>query len=141
MPILKIGKEYYNGNEQQIYLMQGSATRDAEDKHAGGHALAVVSIAAQSAQDGSTTYVTLNGWRSLAAVVRDIRKGDSVLAVGRLKQREYNEKTYWDMDADFISVSGSHLPPESFRHSGAPVTVSAADFNDISDEEDGKLPF
>lgn len=141
MPILKIGKDYFNGTEQPIYLLQGNATRDAEDKPAGGHAHTVVSIAAQKKEDGSTTYVTLNGWRNLAPVVRDVRKGDSVLAIGKLKSREYNEKTYWDMDADFVCVSGAHLPPAGFRPVECGVDVSAADFNDLSDEESGELPF
>ena len=152
MPMLKIGVSTYNDTPSPVYLMQGNATRDAEDKPVNGKDHAVVGIAAAEDKNGNTVYVNLNGWRQLCHAVRGIRKGDSILAVGKLKKREYNGRDYYALDADFVCKSGAGLGASEiggmgelpdFTPATGGVSVSAEDFNDGFTEiaDDGELPF
>lgn len=131
--IAKIGKNHYKGQAFDVYLLTGNAGRDAETKPINGKPHSVFSVAAQENQDSTTLWVNVNGWRNMYGPVAAVRKGDSVLAVGQLKKREYNGKTYYDLDAEYLSVAGS---------SGGAIPVSDAptEFAPI-DEEDCDLPF
>lgn len=141
--LVKVGKTYYNGEERPVYLLQGNATQDGEDAPINGKDHGKVSVAAVTNPDGSTVYVTVNGWRNRAIEVSAVRKLDSVLAVGVLKKRTWKEKDYWDLDADFLCISGAGI---SFRspsaHMGRPYSpdVSADDFEELPDATDD-LPF
>lgn len=146
MPLIKIGRAYYNGEERTIFLLQGTATRDAEYAPLNGKPHTKVSVAAVSNSDESTTYVTVNGWRDRADQVGAVQKGDSILAVGALKKREYNGRDYYDLDADFVAVSGAGLSDRSRRAEAyaSPRPQSAAGgsgFADMDDVDDGDLPF
>ena len=71
-----------------------------------------------------------------------VRKGDSILCIGPMKSREYNGKTYVDIDAEFIcrsSIDGGAVV--SGQYTNAPIATQI-DFADLS-EEDGEddLPF
>lgn len=134
MSLTKIGKTYYNGEERPVYLLQGNAVRDGEESPINGTPHAKVSVAAQQREDGSTLFVTVNGWRDRAAQVAAVQKMDSVLAVGVLKKRDYNGKDYLDLDADFIAISGAGIL-------GADLTRAApyggsGDFSELDDTED-----
>ena len=140
MPLIKIGTKTVDGAEQSVYLLQGNAVRDGELKEVNGKDLGKVAVAAKELSDGGTMFVTLNGWRFKADDVANVKKMDSVLAVGALKKRTHNEREYWDMDVDFIAVSGTR----GRRSIPADVGYADADddpgFADITDE-DGELPF
>lgn len=138
MPLFKIGQTVYNGKPQSVYLMQGSATRDAEDKPVNGRDHAVVGVAAAQDSAGNTVYVNLNGWRGSYPHVLAVRKGDSILAVGTLKQREYNGRTYYDLDADFVAKSGAGFSDAGFGGGGGDG-APAPEF--YEEEDDGQLPF
>lgn len=135
MPMVKIGKTFYNDQSKDVYLVCGNAARDAEMFDAKGKDLAKVTVAAQEREDGNTLFVRLCGWRGKAKDVAAVRKMDCVLAVGALSKSEYNEKTYYDLDVDFISVSG-------VKRGGAAQDFSApAGFDEIDELGDGELPF
>ena len=141
MPLIKIGKAYYNEEEKPIYLLQGNATRDGEWAPVKGKDHGKVSVAAYQTQDGSTVFVTVNGWRGRAGEVAAIRKMDSVLAVGVLKKREYEGRYYYDLDADFVSVSGVGGVKRR-GNDGSMAAPGGADqeLEELVDE-DGELPF
>lgn len=144
MPLLKIGSSTYNDKTTPVYLMQGNATRDAENKPVNGKDHAVVGVAAAEDKQGNTVFVSLNGWGKLARYVRSIERGDNILAVGRLKTREYQGRAYYDLDADFLCKNGAgftcsaETPPmgELPEFGGGDP---AGGFAEI--EEDGELPF
>lgn len=141
MPMLKIGANYYNGEERPIYLIQGNATRDGEWAPVNGKDHGKVSVAAAQRSENDTVFVTLNGWREKARDVAAILKMDSVLAIGTLKIREYNGKQYCDLDVDFLCVSGisPDAPLPGAARTGNPVGVP---FSELPpDEEPGQLPF
>lgn len=144
MALYKIGTHYYDGGSAPVYLMQGTAVRDAEWCPIKGKDHAKVSIVAKTNEDGSTMYVNLNGWRGRAADVAAIQKLDSILAIGVLKKRNYNERDYYDMDADFLCLSGSGLNRMVSNDRPAPDYAGApAGFTELDedDEGDGELPF
>lgn len=142
MPMVKIGTSHYNGKESPVYLLQGNATRDGEWAPVNGKDHGKVSVAAAQDATGDTVFVTINGWRDKAADVADVRKMDSVLAIGTLKIRDYNGKQYYDLDADFICLSGTSGSSID-RGSNAPEyppASSAPQFSEMPDEA-GELPF
>lgn len=149
--ICKIGKEFINGEEQAIYDVVGNATRDAEMKTTGsGKTFATVGVAAQKNQDGTTTYIDVNGWRDSAGPVSRIVKGQSVRAVGVLRQREYNGRTYFNLDADWVCVSGGSAPsfspvkPVDVTTEGAfaaPAPKQQTFADALNEEDPGELPF
>lgn len=141
MPMIKIGTSWYNDEEKPIYLLQGNAIRDGEDAPVNGKDHAKVSVAAASQPDGSTVFVTVNGWRFRAGEVAAIRKMDSVLAIGVLKKREYNGNIYYDLDADFISVSGGRGRRSTHSSSTSSGSASPAHFEELNDSDVGELPF
>ena len=141
MPLIKIGKNYYKEEERPVYLLQGNATRDGELAPVKGKDHGKVPVAAAQTPEGGTVFVTVNGWRGRAGDVAAIRKMDSVLAVGVLKKREYEGKDYYDLDADFVAVSGVG-GGEGRWSGGAPaVPVGAEQVFEELVEEDGQLPF
>lgn len=138
MAMTKLGQQTYSGNPAPVYLLTGNATRDAESRPVNGKDHTVVGIKATEDKDGNAVYVNLNGWRSTANAVGTILKGDSILAVGTLKTREYNGKTYYDLDADFVAKSGAGC------HSGyddSGLSYDAPELNEIADDGGGELPF
>ncbi len=144
MPLIKIGKDHYNGEERPIYLLQGNAVRGAEWAPVNDKPHAKVSVAAQQGADGETIFVNVNGWRDRADQVAEIAKLDSVLAVGVLKKREYNGRTYYDLDADFISISGAGLLDRegaSPRRAEAQQEAAGSGSFEELDVDDGELPF
>ena len=149
MALIKIGSDYYKGKETPVYLVSGTATRDAEGKNAGDKKLSTVGIAASKKKNEETVYINVNGWRARYRDVLAIRKLDSILAIGTLKEREYNGKKYYDLDADFVCKSGAGLsavaasaeesaPPE-YCPDEPPVGTGGDGFAEL--EEDGELPF
>ena len=144
MPMIKIGKTYYNDEERPIYLIQGNATRDGEDAPVKGRDHAKVSVAAAQSPDGSSIFVTVNGWRGRAGDVAAVRKQDSVLAIGVLKKREYEGRYYYDLDADFITVSGVGGPYRRGAPQAGGVPFDQGDplegMEELTDS-DGVLPF
>lgn len=135
MALVKIGSTSYNGREKPVYLVCGNIVRDAEAPQS-EVAPVKATVAAKELQDGSTLFVRLNGWRNRSRDVAQLRKMDCVLAVGPLSVSEYNGKQFYDIDVDFIAVSG-------VRHSLAQSEAVPAGFEpvDAIDEEDGELPF
>lgn len=151
--ICKIGKDYINGEEQPVYDVCGRATRDAELKTTqSGKTFATVGIAAQKNQDGTTTYIDVNGWRDSAGPVSRIVKGQSVRAVGVMRQREYNGRAYFNLDAEWVCVSGGSAPsfspvkPVDVTTEGAFAAPAPAPKQQtfaaaLNDEDPDELPF
>jgi len=65
-------------------------------------------------KDGDTVYLTVTGWRRLAEnTAESLHKGDGVLIIGRLTQRDYEtgtgeKRTTYQLDADHIGASLAH---------------------------------
>lgn len=145
--VSKIGTDYLNGQPRAIYLLVGTACRDAEVKMLSGGEKCVnkVSVACGQKKNSESIFVTVNCWNRKAKLLNSCRKGDQVIAVGPINQHEYNGKNYSNMDAEFASVaslSAGDLSALAERAAGSgvsPVNVSAADWEEV--DGDDELPF
>lgn len=133
--ITKIGTDSFNGTNYDVYMLVGNACGDAEIKQSnGGKAFAKVSVAAKKNPDSTTMFVSVTGFRGLSATVGSIKKGQAIMAIGKLDKREYNGKTYWDLVADYVGSAGG------FAMGGfKPVAKPASEFAEIPEVEE--LPF
>jgi len=65
-------------------------------------------------KDGTTVYLSATVWRRLAEnTAESLHKGDGVLIIGRLTQRDYTtdtgeKRTTYQLDADHIGASLAH---------------------------------
>ena len=142
MALFKIGETWYNDVSKPMYLLQGNATKDGENAPVNGKDHGRVSVAAHTTKDGDTIYVTVNGWRRRAAEVAAVRKGESVFAIGPMNVREYNGRNYYDLDADFLSVSGAGVGKQIRSAAGGPAQFvpPTVDYG-LIEEDDAQLPF
>ena len=106
MPMMKFGTSYYKGQARPVYLLQGTAIRNGEHAPVQGKPHGKVAVAAAQTREGETIFVTLNGWRDKAHQVARVKKMDSLFAIGVLKQKVSGGITYYDLDVDFLCVSG-----------------------------------
>ena len=142
MALCKLGMNNINGVMYPVYLVSGNAVRDGEAPPAGSKRPAKVTVAAQTKEDGETVFIAINGWRDRAEDIMAVRKGDSILCIGPMKSREYNGKTYVDVDAEFIcrsSVGGGGAVITG-SYTNTPVTTQI-DFEDLSADDEDELPF
>lgn len=128
-------------------IVCGTCGKDAEFKTVGekNSRKCTASLAVGKRQDGggnpSTVWCNVIAWRDLASLLAPARKGDAVFVVGRLKSREYNGKTYTDLEAEFVSVASVHaamaFPGKSIEAQSAP---DENPFQQLDDDGD-ILPF
>lgn len=52
-------------------------------------------------------------WHELARAAAQLKKGDSVLCIGRMETREYNGKEYKSLNCDFVTKSLSTVSPKN----------------------------
>ncbi len=70
------------------------------------------SIKASGFNAEPVVWVNVVAWGNLALVAQSIQKGDNIMVAGTLASREYNDKTYTDLTADYICLS--HHVPDSY---------------------------
>ena len=99
---------------------------------------AKVSVAVGKREDANgektTVWANVVAWRGLADVLAGARKGDAILAIGRVSTREYNGKTYSDLNADFVSIASIAQQAQQPAPQGDPMTG-------LEEVEDDELPF
>lgn len=119
-------------------LICGGCSKDAELEYVGDDSKRVckVGVAVGKREDTTTIWVNVVAWHGLASILSAAKKGDPILVVGKLKFREYNEKTYTDLVADFVSVASvSAAADRRAARSVRPIDV------DGPADDDGELPF
>ncbi len=137
MIMKKIGEDWYNGKATNVYLVYGVATRDAEDKTVNNpHYRSGLALGQDAA--GNPHYLDLDAWRECATDLKHIRKGDHVLAIGKVETREYNDKTFTSLNVMWVASSGAPIPhPVTSPPVNDPVFVPVDD----EEDDDGELPF
>lgn len=140
MALCKLGMNNINGVMYPVYLVSGNAVRDGEAPPVGSKRPAKVTVAATTKEDGETVFIAINGWRDRAEDIMAVRKGDSILCIGPMKSREYNGKTYVDVDAEFICRSSIDGAVVTGTYTNMP-SVTQMEFADLSEEDDAELPF
>lgn len=88
-------------------------------------------------KDGDTLFLRASAWREFAEnIAKDLKKGAHVIAVGKLKQRQYETKegekrTSIDLDVDEIGTAVRH---RSTNTTVQPATETANTWNTPTDE-------
>lgn len=121
------------GKELKTGILAGRAAGDAEVRATqSGKRVASVSVRAYGRRDGTAAFIRVKTFdQNLVDQLAFVKKGDRILAAGRLEISEYNGKTYADLMADFLMVQRAGDPPPA-----APPPMGP-----LSDEEDGMFPF
>lgn len=121
-------------------IVAGTCGRDGECKLIGEKQTpkATVSVAVGKREDANgektTVWANVVAWRGLADVLAGARKGDAILAIGRVSTREYNGKTYSNLNADFVSIASIAQQAQQPAPQGDPMTG-------LEEVEDDELPF
>ena len=126
-----------NGQVVKTCLFAGRTIKDGSLYTTNsGKEVGSVDVIAYHRKDSTAAFLTIKRWGPMARQISKLSKGDSVLAAGRLENREYNGKTYTDLTVDFI-LAGQETP---FSRG---VDVSADDFQELTqdDTEREDLPF
>lgn len=71
-------------------------------------------------------------WHDIARLAGTIRKGDSVLAVGKIEISEYEGKTYKTLNCEFVSIMAKAVRNQG----GNAVSANANQGSALSDFED-----
>lgn len=112
---------------QNVYA--GKLIRNAELKEVGEKKFKKTQFTLNVGKDQDL--VTCVAWFEMADETADLKKGDRVMVVGTMNSREFNGKTFRDVDVQFV-----------VRHNAVPVTQPKADimdgFKDIQSED---IPF
>ena len=127
----------YSKLQDGSFMICGFVARDAEQKTTqNGKVMTVWSVAVGKKGQGDqeqTIWTNCKAWGreppqagasqcSRAAKAGDvaatIRKGDTVLCIGRLETNDYNGKTYKNLVCEYVSIMGSgartgNLPPNA----------------------------
>lgn len=90
---------------------------------------------------GEAIWTNCIAWHDMARYASNIKKGDSVLCVGKIETSEYEGKTYKALNCEFISIMGKGSAPVP-----APVQQPTSANNDLLAEYDeilgdGDVPF
>lgn len=122
-------------------MVSGRATKDADFRIVGAKdsRLCKIGLAVGKRQDTTTIFVNIVAWHDLASLLATAQKGDSVAVWGRMTEpREYNGKTYQDLEADWLSVASVHAAVAD-PMTGLADKVEGAFGEDDGDED--SLPF
>ena len=133
----------YKFPNSDLIMAIGGATKDGEYKEVGEKLtpMATFSLACgKKPNSEDTRFVDCQAWQRNAAYAGSVRKGETVMAIGRLKSREYNGKTYYNLECDFVSIMRSAAAAAP----AAPFAGSSSDsgFMDaLADADESEFPF
>ena len=118
-------------------IIAGTSTRDAEYREIGEKNTPVVSFSlAVNARNEEGRFVNCKAFNdTLAGYAMNIKKGDTVAAAGVLESREYNEKTYVDLNVQWLHKLSKNTP---VKQEAQPVSTEFEELDDLDEEE---LPF
>lgn len=116
-------------------FIAGRATSNAEVQLVGADRIPKARFGVLIGKDesGKGIFANVVVWRELAEYAAGITKGVPVAVAGQVKTREYNGKTYSDLEAEWIDFKYPTRPAE--RPIGEP------DENGFQQVEDDELPF
>lgn len=91
--------------------------------------------------DGTAVWANCQCWGNMALYAAQIKKGDSVLAIGTLSTytSEKNGQTYTNLDCEYVSIQ-----PKAPAPAAAPAQTSAPDPGNLSVSDilsDDGIPF
>lgn len=136
----------YSKLQDGNFIISGYVARDAELKTTqNGKSLCTWSVkvgekpSQVQGERGEAIWTNCQAWHDAARTASQIKKGDSVLCVGRLESREYEGKAYKNLVCEFISIM-KNTPPQ--QQSTEPYTANTSDLSAYEEIlGDGETPF
>lgn len=123
-------------------ILQGRLTKDVELRYTQTEkAVAAFTIAVDRGKDSGADFINCVAWEKTAQFLEKyFHKGDMILLVGRLTQRNYEDKNGNKRTAYEVIVNNVNFCNSKAKSEDKPVGDSAADFTEL-DDSDGELPF
>lgn len=131
--------------------LQGRLVREPELKQTNnGTSVASFTIAVDrdyqsGGSEKQTDFIDCTAWRQTAEFVcKYFHKGQLALVTGALQSRKWqdkqgNNRVSWEVTADKVHFCGDKK--DNTGYVPAAVNVSAAEFIDLPDDDNGELPF
>ena len=119
----------YSKLQDGNFIVCGYVARDSELKTVGEKNSSLckwsvkVGVKIIDNQEKEPIWVNCQAWHNTARVASAIKKGDTVLCVGKLETNEYEGKTYKNLNCEFISIMNrvqENQPPAN-QNSGTNV--------------------
>ena len=122
------------------FMVVGYVPKDAELKKVGQNNSSKTSFSIKASEktlpDGKKEAQWTNcvAWHEMARICEGFKKGDVVMAVGRIESREYNGKTYKDLVVEFAVKASVPETSAGFTPASGNTAIDPADeLGDLSD--------
>ena len=122
------------------FMVVGYVPKDAELKKVGNNNSSKTSFSIKASEktlpDGKKEAQWTNciAWHEMARICAGFKKGDVVMAVGRIESREYNGKTYKDLVVEFAVKASVPETSAGFTPASGNTAIDPADeLGDLSD--------
>ena len=122
------------------FMVVGYVPKDAELKKVGQNNSSKTSFSIKASEktlpDGKKEAQWTNcvAWHEMARICAGFKKGDFVMAVGRIESREYNGKTYKDLVVEFAVKASVSETSAGFTPASGNTAIDPADeLGDLSD--------
>lgn len=122
------------------FMVVGYVPKDAELKKVGQNNSSKTSFSIKASEktlpDGKKEAQWTNcvAWHEMARICAGFKKGDFVMAVGRIESREYNGKTYKDLVVEFAVKASVPETSAGFTPASGNTAIDPADeLGDLSD--------
>lgn len=122
------------------FMVIGCLPRDAELKKVGQNNSSKTSFSLKASEktlpDGKKEAQWTNcvAWHEMARICAGFKKGDVVMAVGKIESREYNGKTYKDLVVEFAVKAAVPETSSGFTPASGSTAIDPADeLGDLSD--------
>lgn len=122
------------------FMVVGYVPKDAELKKVGQNNSSKTSFSIKASEktlpDGKKEAQWTNcvAWHEMARICAGFKKGDVVMAVGKIESREYNGKTYKDLVVEFAVKASVPETSAGFTPASGNTAIDPADeLGDLSD--------
>lgn len=90
---------------------------------------------------GEAIWTNCIAWHDLARYAANIKKGDTVVCIGKIETSDYNGKTYKTLNCEYINIMGKGAAVVQTQEPAAAnaETMNLSEFEEIL--SDGDVPF
>lgn len=136
----------YSKLQDGNFIISGFVARDAETKTSSNGKTYTkwgVKVGEKPSQTqgerGEAIWTNCIAWHDMARYAGQIKKGDTVMVVGRIETSEYEGKTYKTLNAEYISIMGKSATQTTATAPQQTDNNTFAEYEEILG--DGDLPF
>ena len=94
---------------------------------------------------GEAIWTNCIAWHDIARYAANIKKGDTVVCIGKLETSDYNGKTYKTLNCEYINIMGKGAAAPAPAQAPATANTDNMAYSNLSEFEeilsDGDVPF